>query len=547
VGASGGEPAVRRLEKWSVWITSLLTLATGVGYFVTKYLFTTSDPFAVVNHPWQPFFLKAHILVSPLLLLALGAVAVDHVWKHFATGVRLSRRTALVTAISVLPMVLTGYLVQVLTGEGWVRAMAISHIAFGTIYGIGLVLHSWIVRRALRGERRSERHSGREWRTGAVAGVIFALAALGALLGGVGPGEPAAGEEPSSIRAGAAARPAAPPGTRRVRIDRSWPVMGTVFHATALAPDSASARASLRAAKRAVFRVDTLMSTYRPRSEVSRLNAAAGSGRWTPLSPETTEVLAASLRWSELSGGAFDPTTGPLGRVWGFHAGRPRVPGGDRLDSAARLVGSGGVVLDSARRRARLHRPGAGVDFGGIAKGYALDRAVESMRGAGACAGMVDLGGNVSAFGAPPPEPGRWRLGIRHPRSRGVLLGTVALDSGSVATSGDSEQFLVRDGVRYSHVMDPRTGRSARGGWQVTVLAPDGTAADALSTALFVMGPGEGERFLESEAVQRLAPGASALWVAAGSAERSPTFRRAGPLADRFRIERARVEGRASP
>lgn len=139
---------MKRFEKWSVWVTSFLTVATGAGYFVTKYLFTSPDPYSVVSHPWQPYFLKAHILVSPLLLFALGLVAVDHVWSHWAGGVQVSRRTALVTALSIVPMVVTGYLIQVLTAEGWVTAMAISHIAFGTLYGLGLVAHNWIVRRS---------------------------------------------------------------------------------------------------------------------------------------------------------------------------------------------------------------------------------------------------------------------------------------------------------------------------------------------------------------------------------------------------------------
>jgi len=101
----------------------------------------------VVNHPWQPYFLKAHVLVSPLLLFALGTIAVHHVWEHWVTGVRVSRRSAVLTALAVVPMVVTGYLIQVLTAQGWVRSMAIAHIVFGGLYGVGLALHTWIIRR----------------------------------------------------------------------------------------------------------------------------------------------------------------------------------------------------------------------------------------------------------------------------------------------------------------------------------------------------------------------------------------------------------------
>lgn len=135
-----------RFEKWSVWTTSILTVLTGVGYFVTKYLVSTADPFAVVNHPLQPWFLKAHILVSPLLLFALGLITVRHVWRHFRSGVRWSRKSGITAAISVVPMVVTGYLIQTFTATGWVRAMAISHIVFGFLYALGLAAHQWIIR-----------------------------------------------------------------------------------------------------------------------------------------------------------------------------------------------------------------------------------------------------------------------------------------------------------------------------------------------------------------------------------------------------------------
>lgn len=149
-----------RFERWSVWITTALTAATGIGYFWTKYLLEPSNPFAVINHPLQPVFLKAHILVSPLLLLALGMISLRHVWQHFRSGIRWSRRSGLTTAASVLPMVLTGYLIQTFTAAGWVRAMALSHIGFGTLYLVGIGLHQASVRKG-RGRRAGTRDAGR--------------------------------------------------------------------------------------------------------------------------------------------------------------------------------------------------------------------------------------------------------------------------------------------------------------------------------------------------------------------------------------------------
>lgn len=349
--------------------------------------------------------------------------------------------------------------------------------------------------------RGSRGRSPDRWRGLAAAAVLVALAGLAALRsGGEGPARPA-------DRTDAAGQ--GPP----VRVQRGWPVMGTVLRVTSIAADTAGAERALRAARARVFRVDSLMSTYRETSDLSRVNAAAGSGRWIPVSAATGRVLEAALAWSRASGGAFDPTAGPLADAWGFHRGEPAMPPPGRADSAARLVGWRAVERDSSGRRVRLPRAGMRLDFGAIAKGWALDRAVAAMRSAGAAGGSVDLGGAVSAFGAPPPGHDRWRLGIRHPRRDGELAGVLALDSGSVATSGDAEQFFVHDGVRYAHVMDPRTGRPARGVAQVTVVADRGVDADALATTLFVLGPGEGRAFLRSAFVRRRAPSATAAWV----------------------------------
>lgn len=155
-------------ERWSVWTTSLLTVATGVGYFWTKYLVTSPDPYAVVNHPLQPFFLKAHIVVSPLLLFALGLIAVRHVWKHFRSGVQWSRKSGLTAALSVVPMVLTGYLIQVLSSAGWVQAMAVAHVAFGALYAVGAGLHGWVLRRSPAPNGRAS--ASRDAAAGAAAG-----------------------------------------------------------------------------------------------------------------------------------------------------------------------------------------------------------------------------------------------------------------------------------------------------------------------------------------------------------------------------------------
>jgi thiamine biosynthesis lipoprotein len=314
---------------------------------------------------------------------------------------------------------------------------------------------------------------------------------------------------------------------------QQWPVMGTFLSVRAYAGDTAAALAAVRSAGRAVFRVDSLMSTWKQESEISRLNAAAGSGEWTSLSAETLEVLLAARSLASASAGAFDITVGPLMHVWGFRDGGPRLPSPAALDSSRALVGNALLELDSAGARARLRRRGSAVDLGAIAKGYALDRAAASMRAAGAVAGMADLGGQVVVFGPPPEGRGHWVVGILDPRDPSGTIGEIRLKEGSVASSGDYEQFFEVGGVRYSHIMDPRRGRPARGTLQTTVVAPTGLQSDGLSTTLFVLGADRGRAFL----AQPFARGTAAVWVRDSLPLDAHDVVVAGAATDRIRLE----------
>jgi hypothetical protein len=157
---------MNRFERWAVWSTSVATFVTGVIYLWMKYLLVSADPFAVVNHPWQPLVLKIHILVAPLLVFSIGLVSLRHVWRHLRSATRDGRRTGLVTFVALGPMILTGYLIQANTHEALLRAMALAHIGLGLLYGVGLLLHQFASggkrARAARSElRRKRRHRRR--------------------------------------------------------------------------------------------------------------------------------------------------------------------------------------------------------------------------------------------------------------------------------------------------------------------------------------------------------------------------------------------------
>lgn len=256
-----------------------------------------------------------------------------------------------------------------------------------------------------------------------------------------------------------------------------------------------------------VKRLDERLSTYRPESELSRVNRDAAR-RWVPISAETMALLRRSIGYAELSQGAFDPTVGPLIRAWGFKHLDYRMPDEGAIARARSQVGFKGVMLDPAKG-VRFARPGMELDLGAIAKGYAVDRTLAVLKQAGAKAGRVDAGGNQGVWGEPPAGPA-WLFGIKHPRADGELLGVVPMSAGSVSTSGDAERGFWRDGVRYGHIVDPGTGRPVRGMVSVTVRAPSTEQADALSTSLYVLGKERGEALLARY------PGCSALYVRAG-------------------------------
>ena len=142
-----------RFERWSVWFTSLATVVTGFVYLWMKYLMTPAEPWSVINHPLQPWVLKAHILVAPLLVFSVGLVAMKHIWRHYRSARRTARRTGITTALVLGPMVISGYLIQSVTAEGLLRVVAIAHMVTGSVYAAGLLAHQLVVRRFVNGSR----------------------------------------------------------------------------------------------------------------------------------------------------------------------------------------------------------------------------------------------------------------------------------------------------------------------------------------------------------------------------------------------------------
>ena len=279
--------------------------------------------------------------------------------------------------------------------------------------------------------------------------------------------------------------------------------MGTTWHVTLVDPPAGLAReAAAAGVEAALERVNAQMSTYRADSEVSRFNRAV-PGEWFAVSADTAAVVATALEVHEVSAGAFDITVGPLVDLWGFGAGSSamgRVPAPEELAAAAARVGSDALRV-RADPPALFKSADREIDLSAIAKGFGVDRAALWLDGNGVANYMVEVGGEVRTRGR-NPQGEKWRIGIEAPEllQQGHAIAAVALSGESVATSGDYRNYFEADGRRYSHTIDPATARPVEHALaSVTVVAADCKTADALATAIDVLGPEKGLAFAERE------------------------------------------------
>lgn len=266
--------------------------------------------------------------------------------------------------------------------------------------------------------------------------------------------------------------------------------MDTVITVTVYGP---RAKVNAETALAEFRRVDELLSAFRPESDIGRVNAAAGRAA-VRVSRETIEVVALALKYAALSGGRFDPTVGPLVRLWQIGEGRKEPPAAGEVRAARRLVGYERVMVDEPGRRLYLPERGMALDLGAVAKGYAAGRAAELLKRRGVKSALIDAGGNIVAVGA-RPDGRPWRIGLRHPRRAGEVSGVLEVTDRAVVTSGDYERYFLFEGRRYHHLLDPETGYPADELQSATVVAGSSALADILSTAVFVLGPKEGPEF----------------------------------------------------
>ena len=246
-------------------------------------------------------------------------------------------------------------------------------------------------------------------------------------------------------------------------------------------------------------KMDLELSRTKEGGEVYAVNQAAGKEA-VVVSDDTLDVVKQSIKYAEEMDGLFDPTIGPLVDLWNIGSGGDHVPPQADIDKAKALTNYKDVIIDEAAKTIKLNKEGMVLDLGGIGKGYAADRVADYLKAQGLDSAMINLGGSSIIALGNKPDGSQWNIGLQDPdQSRGTQLGTIKISNEVIDASGVYERFFIQDGVRYHHILDPRTGFPSQNGLKsITIMSPNATDADALSTGVFLMGLEDGMKYLES-------------------------------------------------
>jgi thiamine biosynthesis lipoprotein len=276
-------------------------------------------------------------------------------------------------------------------------------------------------------------------------------------------------------------------------------MMGT--YVTIKIADADKPPAAKREAAEAAFgeikRLEDLLSSFKADSVVSRINSAGTTE--VLLDEDTFFVLERAKYFYEQSGGAFDVTVLPLLELWGFHGTHHRVPSDEEIKKAMEKIGCNKMILDRTKRSVRFVKPDMKIDLGGIGKGYAADKAVEILKRGGIKSAVVAVAGDIYCLGN-KPDGRKWTIGIKDPRAKDKIIKDIELQDEAVSTSGGYERFFELNGKKYSHIMNPVTGRPVENNLlSATVISQESVASDALATAAMVLGEGKAEKLIESQ------------------------------------------------
>ncbi len=269
--------------------------------------------------------------------------------------------------------------------------------------------------------------------------------------------------------------------------------MGTEIVVSLWAQSPAAASVASQAVIAEINRIDQLMSSYRPSSELSAVNKGAAKHPVT-ISAELYDLIERAGEFSELTSGAFDITYASVGYLYDYR--EKKYPEKDKISNHLAAVNYHHIQLDAENKTVKFRRAGVRIDLGGIAKGHAVDRSIEILQQAGIKHAMVTAGGDTRVLGDHKGRP--WSIAIQDPMQKNNPVAVIPLVDEAISTSGDYERFFDEGGIRYHHIIDPETGDSARKVKSVSIIGPESTTADALSTSLFVMGLDRGMELINS-------------------------------------------------
>jgi len=274
-------------------------------------------------------------------------------------------------------------------------------------------------------------------------------------------------------------------------------VMNTIAKIIAIGPDKKIAQSSIDAAFKKIYRLERLMNRYDANSQLSHINKLAAKEP-VKIDKDLFDILRQSVYYSKITNGAFDITVGPLVDLWKKCAEANSVPTDQQLEQVKKIIGHDKLILDANDFSVRFTTEGVSLDLGAIAKGFATDKAVEEMKKRGATGGLVDIGGQIGCFGL-TRKNGNWLIGIRNPAKSesNQVIAKLALSDMAVSTSGNYERFYKIGDHQFSHIFNPATEKNADQLASVTIISSSGTCADALSTAVSVLGAEKGLALIE--------------------------------------------------
>lgn len=269
---------------------------------------------------------------------------------------------------------------------------------------------------------------------------------------------------------------------------RTQILLGTVVEIQVRDSDEKKADDAISKAFSEVKRIDELFTTYNDQSPILQINNSVNT--IIDVDPEVYNLIVLCDSITKVSDGSFDVSLDNLTKAWGFYTDAPYLPSKEAIDSALLFSGWGKIRLLDLNRIEKKEQ--VGLNFGAIAKGYAVDRAIDVLKRSGVTQALVNAGGEISVIG------NDWIVGIQHPREINSIIKKIKLDGYTVATSGDYEQYFEAEGIRYHHILDPKTGYPSKGLQSVTIINKSNTFADGLATAIFVMGKEKGMKLIES-------------------------------------------------